>query len=342
MKIKNYILLIVMTALGGMLIAVSPRAKSGALEGLALAQNTVIPSLLPLLIIFNFIMKSPCCDLLSKSFGVISQKLFRLPRITFPAVLFGLVGGYPTGALLTNELLENDNIDKKQARCLLRFNMCGGCGFIITAVGSAVYGSTKTGAILFFSSVLSAVTVGILHSLKNRKEQYCFYSYNENISLGDALNSATSGAVNSVLNITAYIVLFSAINEILNIPRRLLPIMEITNGVCTGDKIPIPILSAFLSFGGICIHLQLLPVILKAGMSYFDFLLFRIINSVLSFGYAKLLTLIFPVEEYVFSNTSTTVAQLYSVNGLLSVLMIIGCFVLIADIRSKVIVHRNN
>ena len=340
MKIKNYVLLIVMTALGGILIVFSPYAKNGALEGLALAQNTVIPSLLPLLIIFSFIMKSPCCDVLSKALGVISQKLFRLPRITFPAVLFGLIGGYPTGALMTHQLLESDNIDKKQARCLLRFNMCGGCGFIITAVGSAVYGSTKTGVILFFSNVLSALTVGICHSFKNRKEQDCFYSYNESVSLGDALNSATSSSVNAVLNITAYIVLFSALNGVFHIPQRLLPLMEITNGVCTGDKIPIPILCALLSFGGVCIHLQLLPVILKAGMSYFDFLLFRVINAVLSFCYAKLLVLIFPVEEYVFSNTSSTVAQFYSVNVLLSVLMIGGCFVLIGDLRSKIIASR--
>lgn len=340
MKIKNYILLIVMTALGGILIVFSPYAKNGALEGLALAQNTVIPSLLPLLIIFSFIMKSPCCDVLSKSLGGITQKLFRLPRITFPAVLFGLIGGYPTGALMTLQLLENENIDKKQARCLLRFNMCGGCGFIITAVGSVVYGSTKTGVILFFSNLLSALTVGICHSFKNSKQRDGFYSYNESISLGDALNSATSSSVNAVLNITAYIVLFSALNGVFHIPQRLLPLMEITNGVCTGDKIPLPILSALLSFGGICIHLQLLPVILKAGMSYFDFLLFRVINAVLSFAYTKLLVLIFPVEEYVFSNTSSTVAQFYSVNALLSVLMIAGCFVLIGDLRSKIIASR--
>lgn len=340
MKIKNYILLFAVLLIAVILVTFSPSAKSGALEGLALSQNTVIPSLLPLLIIFSFIMKSPCCDLLSKSFGVISQKLFRLPRVTFPAVLFGLIGGYPTGALMTLQLLENDNIDKKQARCLLRFNMCGGCGFIITAVGSAVYGSTKIGGILFLSNVMSAVTVGILHSFKNRREQDCFYSYNDGVSLGDALNSATFSAVNAVLNITAYIMLFSAINEILNVPPRILPIMEITNGVCTGEKIPLPILSALLSFGGICIHLQILPVMLKAKMSYFDFLLFRIINAVLSFGYTKLLVIIFPVEQYVFSNTSSTVAQFYSVNALLSALLVLGCFVIIGDLRSKIITSR--
>lgn len=337
MKIKNYALLALLTAVSVLLIVFSSTARQGAVKGLALAQSTVVPSLLPLLIIFTFIMKSSLCDDISRLFGITSQKLFALPRVTFPAILFGLIGGYPTGALMTAQLLKNENIDKKQARHLLRFNMCGGCGFIITAVGSGAYNSTKTGAVLFLSNVLSALTVGVALSLKQSRADNRFYSYNEGVSFAEAISGATSSAVSAVLNITAYIMIFSALNEIFNIPPRLLPIMEITNGVCGGTKIPLPILSALLAFGGICIHLQVLPVILKADMSYFDFLFFRVINAVLSFFYTRLFINIFPSGEYVFSNTGNVVADFHSVNALLSVLMAVGCVVLVGDVRSRLI-----
>lgn len=338
MKYKNALMFFAVMSLSAVLIVFSKSARTGAADGLALAQNTIIPSLLPLLIIFYFVMKSSCGDFISRYFGFVSQKLFNLPQVTFPAVLFGLIGGYPTGALLICELLENDNIDKKQARRMLRFNMCGGCGFIITAVGSAVYGSTQTGLILFASNVLSAVTVGIILSFTEKRENCRFYSFSQSRSLGDALNLATSGAVKAVLNITAYIVLFSAVNEIINLPEKIIPLIEITGGVCEKNEIPLPLLSAFLSFGGLCIHLQILPVILKADMSYFDFLIFRVINALISFFYTKVITMIFPVEKYVFSNTGETIPQFFSVNILLSVLLVLGCFVIVGDICSKSIV----
>lgn len=338
MKIKNFVFLSGVMALAGVIIVFSKSARAGAGSGLALAQNTVIPSLLPLLIIFYFIMKSPLGNLLAKLFGRGFQKLFNLPSVAFPAVFFGLVGGYPTGALLTDELLQNDNIDKKQARRMLRFNMCGGCGFIITAVGSAVYSSTETGLILFLSNVLSALTVGIILSFTEKREKAEFYSFSKEIGYGDALSLATGSAVKAVLNMTAYIMLFSALNEIVSIPGTVMPLIEITSGVCTGERIPLPILSAFLSFGGLCIHMQVLPVILKAGMSYFDFLLFRVINALVSFFFTKAVTMIFPAEKYVFSNTGETVPQFFSVNILLSALLVLGCFVIVGDICSKSIV----
>lgn len=339
MKIKNIIMLLFTLSTAGVIIVFSTSARQGAAAGLALAQNTVIPSLLPLLIIFYFVMKSPLGSFLGKCFGKPFQKLFNLPAVAFPAVFFGLVGGYPTGALLTSELLENDNISKKQARRMLRFNMCGGCGFIITAVGSAVYSSTEKGVILFASNALAAVILGIALSFSDKRDGNEFFSFSKEISWGDALSFATGSAVKAVLNMTAYIMLFSAFSEIINISDFFAPVIEITNGVCTGEKITLPLLSGFLAFAGICIHMQVLPVLLKADMNYLDFLFFRIISAVISFFLTKTAVHIFPVEEYVFSNTGETVPQFFSVNILLSVLLVAGCFVIVGDVCSRSVVR---
>ncbi|MCM1285806.1 MAG: hypothetical protein NC213_05470 [Acetobacter sp.] len=333
-KIFDCVLLTVMLGTALVLILFSAEAKEGAVLGLALAENTIIPSLLPLLIIFLTIMKTGAGTVLSRIFGAVTVKIFNLPAVASSTLIFGLIGGYPTGALITNELLRNDNIDARQARRILRFNFCGGCGFIITAVGTITYGSISIGLILFASNVISAVVIGILLSFKEKRIENEYFSYDEAVPFSEALSSSVSSAVSSVLSIAAYVIVFSALKSIVDIPNVLMPAAEITNGVCT-EKFDLPLLSAYLAFGGFCIHFQLLGIISKAGMKYADFLLFRVISALLSYGVTKIILLAFPIDKMVFANGSVQTVSFSSVNVTLSVLMIIGCFVLILDINSK-------
>ncbi|MGN1328229.1 MAG: hypothetical protein ACI4V4_00850 [Eubacterium sp.] len=334
MKIKDCFLLAVLLLFAGVLIIFSGDAKQGALNGLILAQNTIIPSLTPLLIIFLIIMKTGAKDVLSKCFGFISHCAFNLPYVTFPAIFLGLLGGYPTGPLLTKELFDNGEIDENQAKRMLRFNFCGGAGFIITAVGTAVMQNTRAGIILFSSNFLASVIVGFVLSFTQKRTREKFYSFTERENFGDALSDATSSAVNSVLNITAFIILFSALSQIITVDSRFTPLIEITNGICSKNNFSLPEISAYLAFGGLCIHFQLIGVIKSVHMKLWDFFIFRIIGAVLSFVICKIILRIFPVELAVFANSAIPV-EFSSVNIALSVIMILGCFVIILDINSK-------
>lgn len=335
MKIKDVFMLLFLLLAAGILIIFSDSAKTGAVSGLALAENTIIPSLIPLLMIFFIIMRTRAKLVLADAFGFISKYVFNLPEITFPAIFLGLVGGYPTGALLACELFEREEIDEKQAQRLLRFNFCGGCGFIITAVGTSTLHNTKAGAILFLSNVISCIMVGFAASFFEKRKAYGCYSFTEETTFGDALISSTNSAVKAVLNMTAYIILFSAMSKIFPIPQQVMPFIEITNGICGENRYPLEQMSAYLAFGGICIHCQLLPILSKVKMKYFDFFLFRIIAAFLSYFVTKLLLFFIPLEVYVFSNESIGVAQLSSVNAAMSLLLAAGCFVIIADISSR-------
>lgn len=337
MKIKNvtysFFQTLCLIFLAALFIIFSKDTRKGAYDGLTIAMNTVVPSLLPLLIIFLTFMKSSANNILIKLFGNFSRVFFNLPKAAFSAILFGLVGGYPTGALLSEELFEAGEIDSNQAKRLMCFNFCGGCGFIITAVGTVTFNSTRLGVMLFLSNALSSILIGFVLSFKEKrleKSEYPLFSFT---SLGDALTLATPKAAQSVIVITAYIVLFSALSGTVKIPEPLLPIIEITNGVCNGD-FSLPLTAAFLSFGGICIHLQISGVLRKFKMSYFEFLLFRLISSVLSYFIMKLLLYFFPVDLSVFANASTPV-RLSSVNVTLSVLLVAGCFVSVLDLNSR-------
>lgn len=126
MKIKKDALLLAGALLcAGALIVFSYKAKEGALYGAALAEKVVIPSLLPLLIIFNFILNCGAGRVLETILSPFTYGVLRLPKCTGAAVFFGLIGGYPTGALLTANLYRNSDIDSSTAKRLLRFNFSG-------------------------------------------------------------------------------------------------------------------------------------------------------------------------------------------------------------------------
>lgn len=318
-----------------LLIVFSAKAKDGAQYGFFMAEEIVAPSLLPLLIIFNLISKTSAGAVIEKLFGAFFEKIFRLPRAAVTAVVFGLTGGYPTGALLTEKLFEAGEIDEKTAARILRFNVNGGAAFIITGVGTAMLGSRNAGLVLFASTTTAAIIIALFSAigqpkLKNTPPRF------DALPFGDALCSATESAIRSVLYISAYIILFSALAAVFTIPGSWQILIEITSGIsaCCGE-LGLAQLAAFTAFAGICIHFQLLSVIKKVNMSYLHFLLFRVIHALLSFAICKIIQAAFPSEAYVFSNTAGGITPAASLNAALSLLLVISCAVLIFDIENK-------
>lgn len=314
----------------------SADAKLGAKDGIALCENVVIPSLLPVLILTNIIIKTNCRKVFEKIFGIFTVKLFRLPRCATTAIIFGLIGGYPAGALLTNQLFDSHMIDEKQAVRMMRFNFCGGVAFIITAVGTVTMKSTAYGIVLYLINVIASVIIGILSALFFPKiDEECETASNT-LPFSEAMVQAVEQTVKSLLIMSGYIILFSAISIIADLPQEITPILEITNGLCNTKKhFSLNMISAFLSFGGICIHLQLMGVLNNIKMKYWDFLLWRVISALLCFGLGYLYLKLFPQSISVFSNMGTSTPQLFQVNTGFSTVMILGCVVLIFDIEGR-------
>ncbi len=336
MKIKKEsINLVILLFIAVLLIAFSAEAKNGALHGISMATEVVVPGLLPLLIIFNLISKSEIGNAIQNILAPFTERVLRLPRTAGTAIAFGLTGGYPMGALLTEELYLNADIDCETAKRLLRFNVNGGAAFIITATGAIILKNETAGVILFASTTLAALIIAFCSSFRYKKIENSYPCYSS-VSIGDALNTSTESSVRAALNISAYIILFSAISAIVKIPALLSPIVEITGGIVDNCRfLSLPQIAFMLAFAGFCIHFQLFSIIKRIGMRYFDFFIWRVIHAILSYVICLLLLKIFPTEIPVFSNSAQSVAVPFSVNLTLSVLMILGCAVIVLDIESK-------
>lgn len=137
-------LLALLLAAAAILLVFAAPARAGAKAGLALAENTVLPSLLPLLMLFLMIQNTRAGVLLSRAL-TLPAKALRLPPQAAGALLFGQIGGYPTGAVLTGELLDRGVIDRATARRMLCFNVCGGVGRAVRAALSDLFGLPRRG-----------------------------------------------------------------------------------------------------------------------------------------------------------------------------------------------------
>ncbi|MBE6741229.1 MAG: hypothetical protein E7570_02905 [Ruminococcaceae bacterium] len=300
-----------------LLITFSAKARIGAVEGINLCEGIIIPSLLPVLILSNTVL------------------MLKSKRAKTKAVLLGLIAGYPSGAILTKELYKNKIISSNEAKRIMCFNFCGGFAFIISAVGSIVYKNKGAGIILYISCVLSSVIIALITKPFYNK------SSTKPLVQGRDFNSALCRSVElsvkSIAVMSAYIILFSALLKLFYIPDYIIPLLEITNGICKAKVLPsLPFCAFFLSFGGLCIHFQILPFLKEMKINYFFFLLFRLLSASLSYLICKIIIHFSGDAIIASSSLSPTLPfELSKLGGGLSMVMIIGCAALVFDLENR-------
>ena len=317
---KKYAQTTILFILSGIIIVLilfSKEAKAGAISGISLCENVIIPSLLPILIISN--------------------TLIRLKKSVFWAVLSGLISGYPSGAVLTDSLYSEGVINETEAKRIISFNFSGGCAFIISAVGTIIYKSTKAGLILFLSCTLSALIIALFQKpafiFKKRKTAI-------KVSFNDALCGAVESSVKSLAIMCAYIILFSALLGIVNIPPFIIPLLEITNGICT-TKLPLPICAFFLSFGGLCVHFQLLTFLNRMKIKYYFFFIYRLLSACLSCFICRIILYFCGDSALASASLSPSLPfELSKLGGGLSMIMVIGCAVIVFDLENRKAVQK--
>ena len=181
----------------------------------------------------------------------------------------------------------------------MMFCYCCGPAFTISSVGMYILGSKSAGAVLFASLVLSSLTVGILSQIFNiadSKKSYIRYEGQQQTLSVSLVKSGSQGS-SAMLNICAWVILFSCINrlvEILPINDQLrifsYSVLEVTNAVYTlSGKMSLPIIAGVIGFGGLCGHCQVMPYLLKLKLKYKYFITSRIVSGALAVIYCEAL-----------------------------------------------------
>ena len=93
--------------------------------------------------------------------------------------------------------------------------------------------------------------------------------------------------------------------------------------------------AAFLAFGGLCVHLQLLGWAGRFGLPYPTFLACRAGAALLADGYCRGLLRLFPQPAAVFSNISETLPRPGIGSTTLTALLLAGAVVFALDLLQR-------
>ena len=232
------------------------------------------------------------------------------------AVILGIISGYPIGASSSAELYRKGLVSKNEAERLLAFTNNSGPLFILGALGCGMLGSPEKGLIIYLSHIIAAILTGIIFRFYKykQKEHSCFLppaSFEASKpakGLGSALGESMNYAVDNMLKVCGFVILFSVICACL--PKSkfhpyVYSLFEITGGLNAIAKteldevLKLSLMSFFLSLSGLSVMCQVSSVIIPSGLSVKPYISGKIIQAVLSFYITRILLIYFqPYKTY--------------------------------------------
>lgn len=282
------------------------QALKASRSGMNLWLNTLLPTLLPFIILTGILLHTEGIEKLFSPAKKIWKTVFGLSPCGAYAFLMGILCGYPMGAKLTSDLYNCKKISKREAHYLLTFSNNASPAFITSYLAhTCLNNRTDTGLILqiLFLSNLMCMLFFRFAVYKNHtiSQEFittpAFHTKKETSSAASAVTIIDVSIMNGFETITrlgGYILLFSILSACISYYWPLttflkiltLGIAEITTGLSVLAASGLPFRIRFLysmmltSFGGLCILAQTKSVL--RNLSILPYLAAKCLNTVLT------------------------------------------------------------
>ncbi len=328
-KIKTVFLAVLCLVAATLFLTASSESINGALKGLHLCANILIPTLFPFCVISTFIMRSQISNLLGKILAPVGKVMFGINGNATCVVLLSMLSGYPVGAKLTHLLYEQNQISKKQAQNLICCCVNPGPAFIVLAVGKGILNSQKIGYVLLAANVISCIIINIIFRSNDTVTQRTNTS---TLSYTDAFVQSVSDACASVISVCSFVVLFSAFEAVITtfLGQKLQIMFTALSEVTTATiyfRNNIFIVALILGWCGFCVHAQVMSLCKKLMPNYLKFVLIRILHGLLLAGISELFVKIFNISVSVANITKSPVYSGTAASLPCSIALIITCII---------------
>ena len=326
------------------LFFIMPNAmNTGIKNGLQLCASTIIPSMFPFIIMSDYMIRSGLCGKIGRVFGKMTNKIFKLSGSCACVIFVSLFGGFPVGAKMTAQLVENGEISENQGQRMMFFCVNGGPAFVINAVGVSMLSSRRAGIILYVSLVLSSLIIGFFTRFFAEKKTVTFLKIKTEFR-SSVFSQSVSESVKTVFNICAWVLVFSCVNgyaEYLPIDEKIKSVIymlsEVTSGCAvTAGKMPLWVLAVVIGWSGISVQCQVYDFVKKTGLKMRKFILARLLNGVLAGLICKIILYFFPCDISTFATNTGVAVSAYSVSLPAAVSMILLAVFMLADSKTTV------
>jgi len=323
---KTIAIAIILISLMISMILFPKETYSAAERGLNMWWGIVFPSLLPFLVIGELLGSFGIVAFLGVLLEPIMRPIFRVPGVGGFVMALGMVSGFPAGAKMTANLRKQEQLTKVEAERLVGFTNTANPLFIFGAIAIGFFHEPRIGIILAIAHYGGNLLVGFLMRFHGRNNHRTAQQIKTKVTLSSAINAmhqtrvretrafgkifadAVSSAVQTLLMIGGFIIIFSVLNKILfeigstNLISQVLQLFlpdsltnsivagffEMTLGIQLASSAKAPMLltmilvSVILGFAGLSIHAQVASILAETDISYKPFLLAKLLHATLA------------------------------------------------------------
>ena len=298
-KYKNFVIYTLILLFGIFSVIMSAQVSKEISAALNRCLFVIIPSLFSFMVFSDLIIKSECYKIICKPFSLISKYIFKMDSDLFLVFLLGNICGYPIGFKLINNLYAQGKIGRFTAEIMSCYCFASGPSFVIGLVGITMFSSKTIGFIICISNFLSNCVIAIV--LNRAVEMPKIIKTSNSNSRASIVDSVKSASMNMfmicsmILMFASFVGILKGLNVFSLIKFDVLPMLEVTYVVDMYINTDlIPIISAFISFGGVCVLFQLKS--LSEGVPIKYLILSRIPAVFLSAAFTRIITAVFNIN----------------------------------------------
>lgn len=334
-----------------LLLTNTQTAMNGVRQGLSLCAETLFPSLFPFLVLSELLIARHAGELLGRFVGKPFSRLFGLSESGTAALLLGGLCGFPVGTTSAVALCERGEISEDELHRLLLFANNPSSGFLVGAVGGALFGSSSAGAALLLIVWISSSAVGVFLRIRfgavSKMPNIPKNGVKNPPSVKDLTGSVTKGFF-AILQVFAFVLFFSCISACLTpiLQAMRLPvvcgvllggILEMTAGISAAVTVLSPeaafrCAAFFSGFAGLSICLQLFSVAEKYHPRLLPYFGAKLTHGIVSLGLAEIYLRLFKPNFSMAEDVTAFAADTTQRQASVALLLFLSVFVLLLSL----------
>lgn len=269
---------------------------NSSINALLIFREKLFPSIFPFFVLSFLFINMGYPLILNKYFKNITRKIFHLSENTSFILLMSIISGFPSGAKYIVKDYSNNYITKEEGNQLLLFTHFANPLFVLGTCG-ILLNSKRLAYKILICQLFANIILGILVRPKEitispKKEVVSTTTPSLISILPDAINEAMEVLIFMLGSITIFqfftncFLLFT--NETVFFKTIFTGIMDLTSGINLVPTLSISIelkallMLIFITFGSLSVHLQVINAIKNTNLSYTNFFIGRILESIIA------------------------------------------------------------
>ena len=254
----------------------------------------IIPNLFPFLMISSLLINYGFVDICFKYLNSLMRFLFKVDGNASFVFIMSLLTGFPSNSKYVKDLLLENRITSDMATKILMFTHFSNPLFIIGTISSFI--NKRVALIVLLAHFLGNIIVGLIFRNFNCSSNKTNIIRTNEKPFGVVLLNGVRNSVDTLLLIfgtmTFFLIISNIISNLLNLNEIsnciISGLLEFTQGLKfasilnIGIKYKAILMGFFISFGGICVHAQVLSIISDTDIEYKYFLISRIIHAIVT------------------------------------------------------------